>query len=391
MSNQLQQNLDAILLDKNTNLKPENLKTGVTCLGVKGTMNSGIDTSDANATADDIVSPKTAYVNGEKIEGTIQLFPVQTEDELRELGIDPTLFDKDICKAIVAGGAEGGTVIGVHIPFISYAFLKGGYMTSMISNAQLAEDINLSADKIVQGNTILGIEGTASTGGIDTSDATATANDIVKNKTAYANNEKITGVISEVKADGSIGGSYSGPRYDDSTNTIYIEYNEDVDIYYFKYDINNDTVLRQGAKINYQMRRSGLKDYFEVSTEKIKSGEQIMGVTGSFDIEYMPNGFGDNDTTYYVEGDSSYIKDQEILVPYYDTDGGINKNFAIVGNYAILNYRQMNDMTVEDTGYILTEVLSDMEIGTDTMLAVKLKIKEILLPEHISNTGTDFE
>ena len=71
MSNQLQENLDAILLDKNTNLKPENLKEGVTCLGIEGTMNSGIDTSDANATANDIAIGKTAYVNGEKITGTI--------------------------------------------------------------------------------------------------------------------------------------------------------------------------------------------------------------------------------------------------------------------------------------------------------------------------------
>lgn len=38
MSNQLQENLDAILLDKNTNLLPENLKAGVTCLGVDGTL-----------------------------------------------------------------------------------------------------------------------------------------------------------------------------------------------------------------------------------------------------------------------------------------------------------------------------------------------------------------
>lgn len=37
MSNQLQENLDAILLDKNTNLLPENLRAGVTCLGVEGT------------------------------------------------------------------------------------------------------------------------------------------------------------------------------------------------------------------------------------------------------------------------------------------------------------------------------------------------------------------
>ena len=33
----LQENLDAIKLDKDTNLKPENLKKNVTCLGITGT------------------------------------------------------------------------------------------------------------------------------------------------------------------------------------------------------------------------------------------------------------------------------------------------------------------------------------------------------------------
>ena len=33
----LQENLDAIKLDKDTNLKPENLKKDITCLGVTGT------------------------------------------------------------------------------------------------------------------------------------------------------------------------------------------------------------------------------------------------------------------------------------------------------------------------------------------------------------------
>ena len=40
MTTELQNNLNAILLDKNTNLLPQNLKDGITCLGVEGTLTS---------------------------------------------------------------------------------------------------------------------------------------------------------------------------------------------------------------------------------------------------------------------------------------------------------------------------------------------------------------
>lgn len=49
-----------------TNLTAANIKSGVTVGGVAGTF-----TSDAKATAADIASGKTAYVNGEKITGTL--------------------------------------------------------------------------------------------------------------------------------------------------------------------------------------------------------------------------------------------------------------------------------------------------------------------------------
>lgn len=50
----------------NANLTAANIKTGVAIFGVTGTY-----TSDANATADDILLNKTAYVNGVKLTGTI--------------------------------------------------------------------------------------------------------------------------------------------------------------------------------------------------------------------------------------------------------------------------------------------------------------------------------
>lgn len=53
----------------NGNLLPEYIKKGITLGGVTGTLES-LDTSDATATAEDIVWGKTAYVDGKKIIGT---------------------------------------------------------------------------------------------------------------------------------------------------------------------------------------------------------------------------------------------------------------------------------------------------------------------------------
>lgn len=59
--------IKSILTEKTNKVRPENIKNGVSILGVTGTY-----TSDANATANDIVTGKTAYANGQKLTGTYE-------------------------------------------------------------------------------------------------------------------------------------------------------------------------------------------------------------------------------------------------------------------------------------------------------------------------------
>lgn len=65
---ELREKLNNIVEEKNTKVTPENLRAGAEAFGVQGTF-----TADADATAGDIAKGKTAYVNGEKVNGTLEL------------------------------------------------------------------------------------------------------------------------------------------------------------------------------------------------------------------------------------------------------------------------------------------------------------------------------
>ena len=70
-----------------------NIKSGVNIFGVAGTY-SGLDTSDATATASDIVSGKTAYINGREVEGSlvVQTYYTGSTTPGSSLGINGDIY-----------------------------------------------------------------------------------------------------------------------------------------------------------------------------------------------------------------------------------------------------------------------------------------------------------
>lgn len=122
MKSNLRECLQTILEEKEQKIIPGNIREGVTILGVTGSLNdSGIDTSDANATNADILIGKSGYVNNIKIEGSMP--------NNGELSYTPSTEN----QTIPAGYTSGGTIVG---------------------------DSDLKSSNIIAGVSIFGVEGT---------------------------------------------------------------------------------------------------------------------------------------------------------------------------------------------------------------------------------------
>lgn len=150
---------------------------GQTVLGLEGTGQTGVDTSDATASANDIIKGKTAYANNEILTGTIEQVTEVSSSASVVVGTSDTTFSTSIENRSVV---EGGTNVKL-----------------TTGNSNLASKIGLTSEVLAEGTTILGVTGTAEVGGIDTSDATASYADIMEGKFAYANGKRIDGWIKD--------------------------------------------------------------------------------------------------------------------------------------------------------------------------------------------------
>ncbi len=217
-------------------LTADKLKKGETILGVEGTA-EGIDTSDATATENDIVAGKTAYVNGEKLSGNIYVPNASSGYAY----------------------ADGVVVREASNNRVEFSGTAGMYDDVLIKRGL---DIHLFASK----------EDVLEVVGEDTADATAVADDLAMGKTAYAKGRKLIGTIPV----------YSEYAYKLMTPSVKdLGPNNTVTIL-GTMDIDKSVLLKPNASVELAVPQSSIASTAGLVANKIKYGETILGVTGTF-------------------------------------------------------------------------------------------------------------
>lgn len=213
---------------------------------------SVLDTSDATATASDIRYNKTAYVKGEKITGDLRNagnISFSTFSEIKDYPSSNCIY---VCgtKGSDSNSVCTNTTLGEAIaPYSEF----GDAVASDVAKGK----IFTSADGFK-------VTGTATIGeGLDTSDATATASDIVEGATAYVNGKKITGTVYTV-TDGLV----------TRTNvTIEQESNDLKTIYPF----TKDQMFRKGARLTL---KSQLSNFGDATAADVVAGKTFTSSAG---------------------------------------------------------------------------------------------------------------
>lgn len=156
----------------------------------KVTANSLASQTDGTAVAGDILSGKTAYVDGAKVTGTMHNYA--------GVVVLPRWATANVVSVITDSGIVDG--VGYYGTLSFHPTNPGYYDTNSIINQAvfgLHPDI-IKAGELIGGNG--SEEGVGAIRGTYTSDATATASQILSGKTAYVNGAKVTGTIASKAA-----------------------------------------------------------------------------------------------------------------------------------------------------------------------------------------------
>ena len=241
-----------------------------------------LDTSDANATAGDILLGKSGYVDGVKVNG-----------------------------AITSKSAED------YIPGTSDQVISSGQYLS--GNQTVKGDADLVAANIKKGIDIFGVTGSY------TSDANAAAGDILLNKTAYVNGAKVTGSIVSKSAETITPGT-------------------------------TDQIISLGQ---YLSGAQTIKGDANLVASNIKKDIVIFGVTGSLDTEFSiakeefvlsSSNWNNNQQTisdpFFILGDYTYLVDPDPSSYIDYTECGIYASNMSTSGYFTFNCQEVPDSSI---------------------------------------------
>ena len=235
--------------------------------------NSVVDTSDATATANDIMNGKTAYTASGKTNGTYT--PLDTSDATASAG--HILYGKTAYangSKITGTMTNQGTVTGsISSKTASYTIPAGYHNGSGKVSIDSTEQSKIIASNIKSGVSILGVTGTytASSSGTDTSDATASAANILSGKTAYIKGSKVSGTMTN---NGAVTGTISTKA---GSYTIPTGYHSG------------------SGKVSISATEQN-----KIIASNIKSGVSILGVTGTYTGESSSGSSGNNNCEAYI-------------------------------------------------------------------------------------------
>ena len=160
-------------------------------------IDTGVDTSDATATAKDIAKGKTAYVQGQKITGKLYEYTKGKTKNYFTTGSENVTFERD----------SNRDLINITIPWMGNdeimridSYIKLGADATLFGDATAADVISGKTMTSAAGLKVVG----TNTNDADTSDATATADDIAKGKTAYVQGQKITGTVEPAESNNNV-------------------------------------------------------------------------------------------------------------------------------------------------------------------------------------------